>query len=99
MYASKCRVLGGLQGNWLQNIQFDSPKMKLREFVRVPTVSEWAKFDLNLKGWSSDAIANSRAFVYFWPSIVCPPHNFENSQRLSNFAELWTNDIAGSSKQ
>ena len=100
MSVPEYQVLGGLWGNrLLQNFQFESPKMKLREFVRVPTVSEWAKFDLNLKGWSSDAIANSRAFDYFQPSIARTPRNFENSQRLSNFAELRTNNIAGSSKQ
>ena len=54
---------------------------------------------LNLKGWSSDAIANCRAFVYFCASIVCPSRNFENSQRSSDSTELWTKDIAGSSKQ
>ena len=56
-------------------------------------------FSSDLKGWSSDAIANSRAFVYFRASIVGPPCNFENSQRLLNFAELRTMDIARSSKQ
>ena len=30
---------------------------------------------------------------------MCPPRNFEKSLRLSNFAKLWTKDIAGSSKQ
>ena len=46
--ASECRVLGGLRGNQLQNFQFESPKMKLREFVRVPTVSNWAKFAVQI---------------------------------------------------
>ena len=95
MSAFECQVFGGLQGNWLQNFQFESPKMKLHEFVKVPTVSNWANLQFK---WSSDAIANSRACVYFRPSITRPPHNFENSRRLSNFTELWTNDIAGSSK-
>ena len=53
----------------------------------------------NLKGWSSDAIANTRSFVYFCASIRCPSHNFENSQCLANSTELWTTDIARSSKQ
>ena len=44
MSASECRVFGGLRGNRLQNFQFESPKMKLHEFVRVPTVSDWAIF-------------------------------------------------------
>ena len=39
MYTSECQVFGGLQGNRLQNFQFESPKMKLCKFVRVPTVS------------------------------------------------------------
>ena len=74
--------------------------MKLREFVRVPTVSDWAKFAGQIsKDEASNTIAKSRAFVYFRPSITRPPCNFENSQRLSKFAELRTNDITGSSKQ
>ena len=48
MSASECQVLGGLWGNWLQNCQFESPKMKLHEFVRVPTVSDWAKFAVQI---------------------------------------------------
>ena len=48
MSASECQVFGGLWGNWLQNFQFESPKMKLCEFVRVPTVSDWAKFAVQI---------------------------------------------------
>ena len=48
MSASECQVFGGPRGNWLQNFQFESPKMKLREFVRVPTVSDWAKFAVQI---------------------------------------------------
>ena len=40
MSASECQLFGGLQGNRLQNFQFESPKMKLCEFVRVPMVSD-----------------------------------------------------------
>ena len=32
----------------LQNFQFEFPKMKIREFVRVPTVSDWAKFAVQI---------------------------------------------------
>ena len=32
----------------MQNFQFESPKMKLRVFVRVPTVSNRAKFAVEL---------------------------------------------------
>ena len=54
----------------------------------------------NLKGWSSNAIANSWAFVlYFHASIVCLSHNFESSQCLSKSTEVQTNDITRSSKQ
>ena len=53
----------------------------------------------NLKGWSSDAIANRRAFVYFHASIMWPSRNFENSQHLSNSIKLQTKDIVRSSKQ
>ena len=48
MSASECQVLGGLRGNQLQNFQFEAPKMKLREFVWVPTVSDWAKFAVQI---------------------------------------------------
>ena len=48
MPASECQVFGGLRGNWLQNFQFESPKMKLCEFVRVPVVSPCAKFAVQI---------------------------------------------------
>ena len=48
MSTSECWVLGGLRGNWLQNLQFESPKMKFCEFVRVPMVSDWAKFAVQI---------------------------------------------------
>ena len=48
MSASKCWVWGALRGNRLQNFQFESPKTKLCEFVRVPTVSDWAKFAVQI---------------------------------------------------
>ena len=78
-----------------KKIQFESPKIKLSEFVMVHRVSNWAKFAVQIsKGWSSNATANSRAFVHFRASIVCPSRNFENPQRLSNSTKLWTKDIA-----
>ena len=48
MSASECQLFGCLRGNWLQNFQFESPKMKLHEFVRVPTVSNWAKLAVQI---------------------------------------------------
>ena len=80
----------------LQNFQFESPKMKLREFVRVPTVSDWAKFAVQI---SKDEAPTPLLTVGLLFIFGHPLRNFENSQRLSNFAELRTNDIAGSSKQ
>ena len=76
----------------MQNFQFESPKMKPRESVRVPTVSDRAKFAVQI---SKDEAPTVRLLFIF----ARPPRNFENSQCLSNFAELRTNDIAGSSKQ
>ena len=32
----------------MQNFQFEAPKMKLREFVRVPTASDGAKFAVQI---------------------------------------------------
>ena len=43
----------GLWGNQLQNFQFESPKMKLCEFVRVPIVSDWAIFAVQI--WKDEA--------------------------------------------
>ena len=37
-------------------------------------------------------------FVYFRASVMCPSHNFENSQHLSNSTKLQKKDIAGKSK-
>ena len=95
MSASQCQDFGGLRGNRLQNFQFEFPKMKLHEFVRVPTVSDWAKFAVQISKDEaptplliSDTIADSRAFVYFRASTACPPRNFENSQRLSNSTKV-----------
>ena len=48
MSASECQVLGYLRGNQLQNFQFETAKMELREFVRVPTVSDWAKLAVQI---------------------------------------------------
>ena len=48
MPASECQVFGGLQGNWLQNFQFEFPVKKLREFVSMPTVSDWATFAVQI---------------------------------------------------
>ena len=48
MSASECQVFGCLRGNRLQNFQFESPKMKLPEFVRVPMVSDRTKFAVQI---------------------------------------------------
>ena len=48
MYTSECQVLGYQRGNRLQNFQFETPKMKLCEFVRVPMVSDGAKFAVQI---------------------------------------------------
>ena len=49
MSASECQDFGGLRGlpPW-QNFQFEFPKMKLHEFVRVPTVSDGDKFAVQI---------------------------------------------------
>ena len=99
MSASECQVFGCLHGNRLQNFQFESPKMKLCEFVRVPTVSDWDKFAVQI--WKDEApvhIANSRAFVYFRASVACPPRNFENSQHLSNFEQKTSPEVVNNSR-
>ena len=51
----------------------------------------------NLKGWSSDAIANSRSFAYLQPSIARPPRNFENLQHLSNFEQMTSPEVVNNS--
>ena len=56
MSTSECQVFRCLWGNRLQNFQFESPKIKLREFVRVPTVSDSQICSSNLKR-ISDTIA------------------------------------------
>ena len=48
MSASECYVLGCLRGNRLQNFQFESTNMKLHEFFRVPMVSDWASFAVQI---------------------------------------------------
>ena len=89
MSAFKGQVLGWLRGNrHCKNFQFEFPKMKFREFVRVPMVSDWAEFAVQI---SKDEAST--------PSTMCPYCNFENSQHLSNSTELQTKDIAASSKQ
>ena len=41
---------GGAYGvtDFANKFQFESPKMKLGEFVRVPTVSDWARFAVQI---------------------------------------------------
>ena len=46
MSTSECQVFGRLLT--LQKFQFKFPKMKFHEFVRVPTVSDWAKFAVQI---------------------------------------------------
>ena len=43
-----CIWMLGFRVPTLQNFQFESPKMKFREFVRVPGVSDWAKFAVQI---------------------------------------------------
>ena len=45
MSTSECRVFGDLP---LQYFQFEFSMKKLHEFVRVPTVSDWAKFAVQI---------------------------------------------------
>jgi len=87
-----------------KNFQFQSPKMKLHEFVRVPMVSDWARFAVQISKDEaptplliSDTIADSRAFVYFGASIACPPRNFENSQHLSNSKQRASPEVVNNS--
>ena len=46
MSASECQIFGCLLT--AQNFQFKSPKIKICEFVRVPMVSNWAKFAVQI---------------------------------------------------
>ena len=76
--------------------------MKLSEFVRVPRVSNWAKIcSSNLKGWRSDATANSRLLFVFvhlsWVHLTTLKIHSIFQTPLGT--ELWTKDIAGSSAQ
>ena len=94
MSTSECQVLGCLQGNWLTKFPVWISK---DEALWVCYGAQGKRLSQicssNFKGWSSDAIANSRPFVYCCASIACPSRNFENSQFLLNSTELQTNDI------
>ena len=84
----------------LQNFQFEFPKMKLCEFVRGATVSDWAKFAVQIsKDEAPTPLLTVGLLFILCASITCPSHNFGNSQRLSSSTELRTKDIAGSSLQ
>ena len=85
MSASECQLSG-----WVANFQF--PVWISKD--EAPWVCQGVQgkrlshiCSSNLKGWRSDAIADSRAFVYFCASVMCPSCNFENSQRLQ-----WTSN-------
>jgi len=69
MSASECQVLGCLWGNRLQNFHLEFPKMKLCEFVRVPTVSNWAKFVVQIS--QDEALTPvGHLFISVHPSCV-----------------------------
>ena len=69
MSASECQVLGCLWGNRQQNFHFESPKIKLCEFVRVPTVSDWAKFAVQIL--QDEALTPvGHLFIFVHPSCV-----------------------------
>ena len=65
---SECQVLRYLQGNRLCKIS----SLKLQRWSSVSAHGKQLSHicSSNLKGWSSDVIANSRAFVYFCASCV-----------------------------
>ena len=104
MSTSECQLFGCQRGNWLQNLQFESEYLQRWSCVSLLGCSWYSKqlsqiCSSDLKGWSSNPIANSWAFVYFHASVMCPSRNFENSRYLSKSTKLQTKDIAGSGKQ
>ena len=72
--------------------QFESAKMKLHKFVRVPRVSDWDKFAVQISKDEAPTLTllTVGLLCIFCASIVRPSRNFENSQHLSNSAELKT---------
>ena len=71
MSASECRVLGGLRGNRLQNFQFEFPKMKLHEFVRVPMVSDWAKFAVQISKDEAPTPLLTVGLLFIFSHLLC----------------------------
>ena len=100
MSASECYVFWCLRGNWLQNFQFESPKMKLHEFVRMPTVSDWAKFALKISKDEALMPLLTGGLVFIFLHLLCIHLATLNihivSQTPLNFKQR---DIAGSSKR
>ena len=66
--------------------------MTLHKFVRVPRVSDWAKFAFQI---SEDEAVTPLLTVGLFIFMSRSP-NFENSQYLSNSTEFGTKDIARS---
>ena len=96
MSASECQILGCLQGNWLCKIS----SLNLQRWSSVSLLrgahSKWLSHicSSNLKGWSSNAIAKSRAFVYFRPSIHLATLKI---QCLSNFEQTTSPEVVNNS--
>ena len=95
MSASECQVLGCLWGNWQQNFQFESPEIKLCEFVRVPTVSDWAKVAVQISKDEALTPLLTEGLLFIYMHLSCvhltalkiqsisqTPQNFEQKTLL-----------------
>ena len=87
MSTSECQVFGCLWGKRLSKIS----SLNLQRWNWVCEGAHGERLSQicssDLKGWISNATANSRAYVYFHGSVLCPSHNLKNSQHLSNFEQ------------
>ena len=55
----------------MQNFQFEAPKMKLREFVRVPTASDGAKFAVQISKDEAPTPLLTVGLLFIFVHLLC----------------------------
>ena len=70
MPVPECLGFRCLQGK-KQNFQFESPKMKLHEFVRVPRVSDWARRAVQISKDEAPTPLLTAGLLFIFLHLLC----------------------------
>ena len=102
MSASEYQVLGYLRVTDFAKFQFESPKMKLREFVRVPTASDGAKFAVQISKDEAPRPLLTVELLFIFSHLSCVHlamlkiHSV--SQTLPNFEQTTSPEVVNNSE-